>query len=311
MGRDCVGAAVEAQAAQLEPGQVLLLENLRFRPEEEANDPGFAAALAALAQIYVNDAFGAAHRAHASTEGIVHHLPVAVSGFLMEKEIQYLYDAVSAPERPFVTILGGAKVSGKIDVIEHLLDKVDALIIGGGMAYTFFKAKGLEIGNSLLEKERIEVAAQVLQRAQTLGVELLLPVDCVVADRFDAEAQTRVVAAEAMPPGWEGVDIGPQSCRLFADTISRARTVIWNGPLGVFEMAPFAAGTLAVAQALGHVTTEAGAVSIIGGGDTAAAIVQAGLQDQMTHISTGGGASLECLAGNVLPGVAALDEVEG
>jgi phosphoglycerate kinase len=308
---DCVGPAVERMARGLQPGQVLLLENLRFHAEEEANDPAFAAQLAALGEVYVNDAFGTAHRAHASTEGVIHHLPVAVSGFLMEKEIQYLGEAVTAPERPFVAVLGGAKISGKIEVIENLLDRVDALIIGGGMAYTFFKGMGLEIGASLLEQDAVEVGRGVMEKARQKGKELLLPVDCVVADRFAADAATQVVRRDAIPAGWQGVDIGPETCRLFGHKVASARTVVWNGPLGVFEMTPFAAGTRAVAEALAGATRDRGTLSIIGGGDTAAAIAQFGLADRMTHISTGGGASLECLGGLVLPGVAALNDRKG
>ncbi len=307
---DCVGEGVEELARALSAGGILLLENLRFHPEEEANETDFSRRLAALGEIYVNDAFGAAHRAHASTEGIVHHLPVAVSGFLMNKEIRYLDDALKNPQRPFVAILGGAKVSGKIEVIEHLLDKVDVLIIGGGMPYTFFKVMELEIGNSLLEEDGLDLAAQVLRKGEEARVEILLPVDCVVADRFAADARTQVVAREDIPPGWEGVDIGPRTRQLCKERIGQARTVVWNGPLGVFEMEPFAAGTREVGQALAAATEKGGAISIIGGGDTAAALNQAGLSDRMTHVSTGGGASLECMAGRVLPGVAALADKE-
>ena len=307
---DCVGREVERLAGSLPPGQVLLLENLRYHAEEEANDAEFARGLAALGEIYVNDAFGAAHRAHASTEGIVHHLPLAVSGLLMEKEIRYLDETISDPQRPFVAILGGAKVSGKIEVIENMLDKVDALIIGGGMAYTFFKAMDLEIGDSLLEEQCIEVAGRALRDAEEKDVDVLLPEDCVVADCFDAGAETQVVARDGIPAGWQGVDIGPRTRQVFRDQVSGARTVVWNGPLGVFEMEPFAVGTREVGEALAA-ATERGAVSIIGGGDTAAAMAQAGLSDRMTHISTGGGASLECMAGRALPGVEALTEKEG
>ena len=307
---DCIGPEVEKLAGELQAGEVLVLENLRFYAEEEGNDAEFAGKLAALGDLYVNDAFGTAHRAHASTEGVTHFLSTAVSGMLMEKEITYLDETLKSPARPFVAILGGAKVSGKIEVIENLLDKVDALIIGGGMAYTFFKAMGLEIGNSLLEEDRIEVAKQVMADAEKKGVELLLPVDCVMADKFAADANIQTVAREQMPVGWEGVDIGPQTRQLFGDKVRQARTVAWNGPMGVFEMEPFAAGTLQVAEALAE-ASEKGTVSIIGGGDTAAAVIQAGLSERMTHISTGGGASLECMGGRVLPGVAALTEREG
>lgn len=309
MAPDCVGADVEQMVAQLLPGCVLLLENLRFRDAEEANEAEFANALAALGDVYVNDAFGAAHRAHASTEGITHCVAESVSGLLMEREIAYLDEALKTPARPFVAILGGAKISGKIEVIDNLLDKVDALVVGGGMSYTFFKAMGLEIGTSLLESDRIGVAEQLIQRCGARGVELLLPVDVVVADRFAADAQTQVVGREAMPVGWEGVDIGPQTRALYSERMAQAGTVVWNGPLGVFEMEPFAQGTLAVARALAEATA-GGTISIIGGGDTAAAITQMGLADAMTHISTGGGASLECMGGRVLPGVVALSDKE-
>ena len=310
LASDCIGPEVEKLAGELQAGEVLVLENLRFYAEEEGNDAEFAEKLAALGDLYVNDAFGTAHRAHASTEGVAHFLSTAASGMLMEKEITYLDETLKSPERPFAAILGGAKISGKIEVIENLLDKVDALIIGGGMAYTFFKAMGLEIGNSLLEEDRIEVAKQVMADAEKKSVDLLLPVDCVVADDFAADANTQTVAREQMPVGWEGVDIGPQSRELFGDKVRQARTVAWNGPMGVFEMEPFAAGTLQVAEALAE-ASEKGTVSIIGGGDTAAAVIQAGLSERMTHISTGGGASLECMGGRVLPGVAALTEKEG
>ena len=306
---DCVGDVTEQMAAQLQPGQVLLLENLRYKSEEEANDADFAQALARLGELYVNDAFGAAHRAHASTEGVTRYVGESVSGLLMEKEITYLDETLKQPARPFVAILGGAKISGKIEVIENLLDKVDALIIGGGMSYTFFKAMGLEIGDSLLEEDRIGVAEELITRCKEQGVELLLPVDVVVADRFGADAQTQVVDREEMPSGWEGVDIGPDTRGLYAERMAQAGTVVWNGPLGVFEMEPFAHGTRAVAQALAE-ATQSDTISIIGGGDTAAAITQMGLADAMTHISTGGGASLECMGGRVLPGVAALSEKE-
>jgi phosphoglycerate kinase len=309
LAADCIGAAVLAQATQLRAGQVLLLENLRFHAEEEGNDSAFAKGLGALGDVYVNDAFGTAHRAHASTEGVTHHVADSVSGLLMEKEITYLDETLKNPARPFVAILGGAKISGKIEVIENLLDKVDVLIIGGGMSFTFFKAMGLEIGTSLLEEDRIEVAKNLLVRCQEQGVELLLPVDTVVADRFAEDAQTQIVGRENMPVGWEGVDIGPETRKLYDERMATAGTVVWNGPLGVFEMAPFAKGTLAVAQALAA-ATEKGAISIIGGGDTAAAITQMGLAAQVTHISTGGGASLECMGGRVLPGVVALSDKE-
>ena len=309
LAADCVGSDVATQAATLAPGQVLLLENLRFHAAEEQNDEVFARQLAALGDLYVNDAFGAAHRAHASTEGVTHHVAKAVSGLLMEREIAYIDDALRQPRRPFTAILGGAKISGKIEVIENLLDKVDSLLIGGGMSYTFFRALGLEIGDSLLEEDRIDTARQVIDHAEARGLELSLPIDCVVADRFAADARTQVVPRDEIPVGWEGVDIGPATSRFYAEKIAVGGTVVWNGPLGVFEMEPFARGTRVVGAALAA-ATKAGAVSIIGGGDTAAALAAAALAEEMTHISTGGGASLECMGGRVLPGVAALDDKE-
>ena len=309
MAPDCVGAEVAAQAAALQPGQVLLLENVRFHPEEEQNELAFAQQLAGLGDAYVNDAFGAAHRAHASTEGVPRCMGAGASGLLMEQEISYLDEALRRPQRPFIAVLGGAKISGKIELIEHLLDRVDALLIGGGMAYTFFKAMGLEIGDSLLEEDRLDTAQQLLTRVETGGLDLQLPADCVVADRFAADAQAQVVKRDAIPRGWQGMDIGPQTRQRYADQIARGGTIVWNGPLGVCEMVPFAEGTQQIAQALAAATRE-GALSIIGGGDTAAAVAQAGLAQEMTHISTGGGASLECMSGRVLPGVAILDDEE-
>ena len=309
MAADCIGDKVANQAAGLVAGQVLLLENLRFHAAEEQNDASFARALAGLADLYVNDAFGAAHRAHASTEGVTRFIDTAVSGLLMEREVAYLDEALKNPQRPFIAILGGKKISGKIEVIEHLLDKVDVLLIGGGMSYTFFKTMGLQIGDSLLEEDRLDTAKNILAQAEAKAVEFLLPIDCVVADRFAVDAQTQVVARDAMPEGWEGMDIGPETRKLYADKVAGGGTVVWNGPLGVFEMQPFAQGTLQVAEAL-VAATGAGAMSIIGGGDTAAALTQAGLAEGMTHISTGGGASLECMGGRVLPGVEALADKE-
>ena len=309
MAPDCVGAEVAAQAAALQPGQVLLLENVRFHPEEEQNEQSFAQQLADLGDAYVNDAFGAAHRAHASTEGVLRCMGSGASGLLMEQEISYLDEALRRPQRPFTAILGGAKISGKIELIEHLLDRVDVLLIGGGMAYTFFKAMGLEIGDSLLEEDRLDTARQLLARVEKGGLDLQLPVDCVVADRFAVDAQAQVVARDAIPRGWQGMDIGPRTRQRYADQIARGGTIVWNGPLGVCEMEPFANGTQQIVQALAVATRE-GALSIIGGGDTAAAVVQAGLAQAMTHISTGGGASLECMSGRVLPGVAVLDDEE-
>ncbi|MXX37156.1 MAG: phosphoglycerate kinase, partial [Gemmatimonadetes bacterium] len=284
MAPDCVGAEVAAQAAALQPGQVLLLENVRFHPEEEQNEQTFARQLAELGDAYVNDAFGAAHRAHASTEGVPRCMGAGVSGLLMEQEISYLDEALRRPQRPFIAVLGGAKISGKIELIEHLLDRVDALLIGGGMAYTFFKAMGLEIGDSLLEENRLDTARQLLTRVEDEGLDLQLPADCVVADRFAADAQVQVVARDAIPRGWQGMDIGPQTRQHYADQIARGGTIVWNGPLGVCEMVPFAQGTQQTVQALAAATRE-GAVSIIGGGDTAAAVAQAGLAQAMTHIS--------------------------
>ena len=307
MASDCAGAEVAAKAAALQPGQVLLLENVRFHPEEEQNERTFAQQLAELGDAYVNDAFGAAHRAHASTEGVPRCMGAGASGLLMEREISYLDEALRRPQRPFIAVLGGAKISGKIELIEHLLDRVDALLIGGGMAYTFFKAMGLEIGDSLLEEDRLDTARQLLIRVEDEGLDFQLPTDCVVADRFAADAQAQVVARDAIPRGWQGMDIGPQTRQGYADQIARGGTIVWNGPLGVCEMAPFAQGTQQIVQALAAATRE-GALSIIGGGDTSAAVVQAGLAQAMTHISTGGGASLECMSGRVLPGVAVLDD---
>jgi phosphoglycerate kinase len=295
---DCVGPAVEAVVATMKPGDVVLLENLRFHPEEEKNDPAFAQQLARLGDVYVNDAFGSAHRAHASTEGVSHYLP-AVAGFLMEKELTFLGRALANPEHPFIAIIGGAKISGKIDVIENLLPRVDALLIGGGMANTFFKAQGYAVGDSLVEDDRLDMARAVLARA---GRKLVLPVDVVIADAFSAEARTRIAGVDEVPAGWRIMDIGPATIERFNQELATAKTVVWNGPMGVFEMQPFAAGTVAVAEIL----AESKAMSIIGGGDSAAAVEQAGLAGKMTHISTGGGASLEFLEGKELPGVAAL-----
>jgi phosphoglycerate kinase len=302
---DCIGPEVEKAVAGLEPGDVLLLENVRFYAAETENDPEFAKALAALGDIFVNDAFGTAHRAHASTTGVADYLP-AVSGFLMEKELQFLGGAVEDPKRPFVAILGGAKVKDKIAVIESLLNKVDTLIIGGGMAYTFLKAQGYEVGRSLLDEERLEFCRTIMAQAKEKGVELLLPVDVVVAKEFAADAEHKVVAIDQIPADWEGLDIGPETAKRFAEAVKGAGTVVWNGPMGVFEFEAFAKGTLSVAQAL----ADSSAVTVIGGGDSAAAVEQMGLADKMTHVSTGGGASLEFLEGKVLPGVAALTDKE-
>ena len=300
---DCIGEEAERKAAALKDGEILLLENLRFHKEEEKNDPEFAKKLASLAEIYVSDAFGTVHRAHASTAGVAAYLP-AVAGFLIGKELSIMGGALENPERPFVAILGGAKVADKIGVITNLLNKCDTLLIGGGMAYTFFKAMGYEIGDSLLDAESIDLAKQLMENAKQKGVKLLLPVDTVVAKAFAADAEHMTVAANAIPAGWQGLDIGEKTRELFSAEIKNAKTVIWNGPMGVFEFPEFAKGTEAVAKAC----AECGGTTIIGGGDSASAVKKLGYADKMTHISTGGGASLEFLEGKVLPGVAALDD---
>ena len=303
---DCIGDKVKKAVDSLAEGEVLILENLRFYKEEEKNDPGFSKKLAELADVYVNDAFGTAHRAHASTEGVIRFVKSAVSGFLMEKEIHYLAGAVENPVHPFVAILGGAKISDKIEVISNLLPKVDKLIIGGGMAYTFFKAKGLEIGHSLLEADKVDLARELMKKA---GQKLILPVDCVASDKFDFESRTvgtlKVVPDSGIPKEWQALDIGPKSIELFSKAVDDAKTVIWNGPMGVFEIKDLAKGTEAIARKLAEIT-DRGAQTIIGGGDSVAAVEKMGLSKRMTHISTGGGASLELLEGKVLPGVAAL-----
>jgi phosphoglycerate kinase len=301
---DCIGVQAEEMAGKLERGQTLLLENLRFHAEEEKNDEAFAKELAKLADYYVNDAFGAAHRAHASTEGITHHVQKSAAGLLMEKELEYLGKALHDPARPFVAILGGAKVSDKIEVIKNLLPKVDALIIGGGMAYTFLKAQGQEIGKSLLEADKLDLAKELLTEAKQRNVRLLLPVDHVVAMQVSPDAVTRIIGeGQPIPADQMGLDIGPRSIELFAEEIGGAKTIVWNGPMGVFEMPPFATGTRKIARA---VADNAGATSIVGGGDSVAAVKSAGVADRITHISTGGGASLEFLEGKALPGVEAL-----
>ena len=303
---DCVGEVASELAHQLESGQVLLLENLRFHPEEEANDPAFSKALASLAEIYVNDAFGSAHRAHASTEGITHFLKPAVAGLLMEKEITYLGKALESPEKPFVAIIGGSKISGKIDVIDNLLDKVDTLVIVGGMAYTFQRALGVSTGKSLVEEDKIDMAKAAINKAKANGVNLLLPVDNILADKFAPDANTQPWDTSVnFPPDWQGLDIGPKSIAAIEEVVSTARTIVWNGPAGVFEFPKFAVGTNAIAEA---VAANKAAISIIGGGDSVSAINQAGVADQITHISTGGGASLEFLEGKKLPGVEALTD---
>jgi phosphoglycerate kinase len=303
---NCIGPVASEMAANLESGQPLLLENLRFHPEEEANDAGFAKKLASLCEIYVNDAFGSAHRAHASTEGITHFVKVSAAGLLMEKELTYLGKALTEPDKPFVAIIGGAKVSDKIQVIDNLLDKADAIIIGGGMAYTFLNAQGQGTGKSLVETDKIDVAKAALEKAKAKGVRFLLPVDHVLADKFAPNAKTQVFSGNgAFPEELMALDIGPKSIALFEDEIADARTVIWNGPMGVFEMPAFARGTNAIAHS---VARNHDATTIVGGGDSVAAIQQSGVADRSTHISTGGGASLEFLEGKTLPGVAALTD---
>jgi phosphoglycerate kinase len=301
MAPDCVGAEVEAMAAALKPGDVLLLENVRFHKEEEKNDPAFAAQLAKLGEVYVCDAFGSAHRAHASVEGIAHQLPVAVAGFLMEQELEYLGRATSNPEHPYVAILGGAKISDKILVVENLLKQCDQLIIGGGMANTFLAAKGYDMADSLVEAGSIELAKGLLEKS---GDKLLLPIDAVIADKFDAEANSQVVAVDQVPAGWRIMDVGPKSLEKFGEVLKAAKLVVWNGPVGVFEMPKFAEGTFAIAKLL----ATCNATTVIGGGDSASAVKKAGVAKQMTHVSTGGGASLEFLEGKELPGVAALND---
>lgn len=304
---DSVGDSVAELVAQLNNGDVLLLENLRFHNEEEENNEAFSKQLASIGDIYVNDAFGSAHRAHASTEGVTKFIDTCVAGYLMQKELDYLHKAIAEPKRPFTAILGGAKITGKIDVIENLLKKVDTLIIGGGMAYTFYKAQGFEIGTSLLDTDKVELAKEMLEKFKTSGVNVLLPKDVLVAKEFDNNSPSEVVNVDKMPADKMGLDIGPETIELFCNEIKKSKTVVWNGPMGVFEFANFANGTNSVAKALVE-ATENGAVTIIGGGDSAAAIKKAGLDDKVSHVSTGGGASLEFLEGKILPGVEALTD---
>ena len=304
---DCIGDEVAATVAAMQDGDVLLLENVRFYPEEEANDPEFAKKLASVADLYVNDAFGTAHRAHASTEGVTKYLSPSVAGFLMEKELQYLGSAIDNPQRPLAAIIGGSKVSSKIGVIEKLLEKCDKLLLGGGMVFTFYKARGLSVGKSLVEEDKLELAKSLEAKAKERGVTFLLPTDVVIADKFDAAANTEIVPVESIPDGWMGLDIGPDSVKTFQDALADCKTVIWNGPMGVFEIEKFADGTKAIAHSLAGLT-KTGTTTIIGGGDSVAAVEQLNLGEQMSHISTGGGASLELLEGKELPGVAALDE---
>ena len=306
---DCVGEAVEAAVGKLEDGDVLLLENLRYYKEETDNDPDFAKKLAGLGDLYVNDAFGTAHRAHASTEGVTHFFDQCAAGYLMMKELDYLGRVMENPEKPFAAILGGAKISGKIDVITNLLPKVDRVIIGGGMAYTFFKAQGLEIGNSLLEDDKVNYARDILAQG---GDKIILPLDCMVSDTFDFKArkigELKEVSSQDMPAGWMGLDIGSQTIRSFGTILESAKTIVWNGPMGVFEIDETARGTYAIAKILADVT-DRGATTVIGGGDSASAVNKAGVADRVSHVSTGGGASLEFIEGKTLPGVAALTDI--
>ncbi|MBD1832837.1 phosphoglycerate kinase [Trichocoleus sp. FACHB-90] len=304
---DCIGEDVAAKVAAMQNGDVLLLENVRFYPEEEKNDSEFAKKLAANADLYVNDAFGTAHRAHASTEGVTKYLSPSVAGYLIEKELQYLQSAIESPQRPLAAIIGGSKVSSKIGVIETLLDKCDKLILGGGMIFTFYKARGLNVGKSLVEEDKLELAKSLEAKAKERGVQLLLPTDVILADNFAADANSQTVSIDSIPDGWMGLDIGPDSVKTFQDALADCKTVIWNGPMGVFEFPQFAKGTEAIARTLADLT-KTGATTIIGGGDSVAAVEQLNLGEQMSHISTGGGASLELLEGKELPGIAALDE---
>lgn len=302
---DCIGPEASNLVGKMRNGDCLLLENLRFHAGETANDPEFARKLASLGDIYVNDAFGSAHRAHASTEGVTRYFDQSVAGYLMEKELRYLGNALSSPQRPFAAILGGAKISGKIDVISNLMDKVDILVIGGGMAFTFSKALGNPIGDSLLEEDKVDLAREIIDKMQSSKARLIFPCDAVIAADVSESAETRVVPIDKIPDGTKGLDIGPDSIKLFSEALADARTIIWNGPMGVFESRPFAEGTFAIARLLADLT-EKGAVTIVGGGDSAAAVGKAGLDGKLTHISTGGGASLEFLEGKRLPGVEAL-----
>ncbi len=308
MASDCIGGEVESVVNNLKPGEIILLENLRFHPEEEKNDEVFASQLAALGDIFIQDAFGTVHRAHASTAGICKFLPSA-AGFLLEKEIKFLDNALQKPARPFLAILGGAKVSDKIAVIDSLLNKVDSLLIGGAMAYTFLEAQGIKTGKSLVEKDKIDLAGKLLKKAERENVVFLLPTDHVIAEEISETAETKVSQEIEIPDQWMGVDIGPITIRRYKAIIKEAKTIIWNGPMGIFENEKFAAGTMQIAQAIGEVTQE-GVISIVGGGDSVAAVEKAGVSDKLSHISTGGGASLELLEGKELPGIAALQEKE-
>jgi len=304
---DCIGAEVKKIVNDMKPGDVVLLENLRFHEEEEKNNPEFAKQLAELGDVYINDAFGSAHRAHASTEGVTKYIEKCAAGYLMQKELEYLGNAVTSPQKPYCAILGGAKISGKIDVINNLLDKVDNMLIGGGMAFTFFKAEGKEIGKSLLEEEKLPLAKELLEKVKKSNVKFLLPVDVVVADDFKNDSPSETVNVNNITSAKMGLDIGSETIKLFKEEILKSKTIVWNGPMGVFEMPEFAKGTFEIAKALAE-ATEKGAVTIIGGGDSAAAVAKAGLEDKVSHVSTGGGASLEFLEGKILPGVAALTD---
>ncbi|KAL7217534.1 hypothetical protein ACSBR2_010899 [Camellia fascicularis] len=308
MANDCIGEEVQIMVAEIPEGGVLLLENVRFYKEEEKNDPEFAEKLASLADLYVNDAFGTAHRAHASTEGVAKYLKPSVAGFLMQKELDYLVGAVSNPKKPFAAIVGGSKVSSKIGVIESLLEKVDMLLLGGGMIFTFYKAQGYSVGSSLVEEDKLDLATSLLEKAKSKGVALMLPTDVVVADKFAADANSKIVPASSIPDGWMGLDIGPDSIKIFGEALDSTKTIIWNGPMGVFEFDKFAVGTETTAKKLAELSSEKGVTTIIGGGDSVAAVEKVGLADKMSHISTGGGASLELLEGKSLPGVLALDD---
>ncbi|MBE9146306.1 phosphoglycerate kinase [Planktothrix mougeotii] len=303
---DCIGDEVTQVVSAMQNGDVTVLENVRFYPEEEKNDPEFAKKLASVADFYVNDAFGTAHRAHASTEGVTHYLP-SVAGYLIEKELQFLQGAIEEPKRPLAAIVGGSKVSSKIGVIEALLDKCDKLLLGGGMIFTFYKARGLNVGKSLVEEDKLELARELEAKAKEKGVTFLLPTDVIVADNFAPDANAETVSINDIPDGWMGLDIGPNSIKVFQEALADCKTVIWNGPMGVFEFEKFAAGTKAIALTLADLT-KTGTITIIGGGDSVAAVEQLNLGEQMSHISTGGGASLELLEGKVLPGIAALDD---
>ncbi len=304
---DCVGDAVKAEIAKMTDGDVALLENVRFYDQEEKNDPVFAKQLSELADMYVNDAFGTAHRAHASTEGVTKYLKPCVAGFLMMKEIKYLGGAVSNPARPFVAIIGGAKISGKIEVIQNLMNLADTVIVGGGMAYTFFKSQGLEVGKSLLEADKVELAKTTLEKSKSLGKPLLLPVDNVIAQDLKEGVPTKVVPSTQIPVDWEGLDVGPETLKKYEEVLNKAKTIFWNGPVGAFEVKPFDKGTLAIAKMLAAATAR-GASTIVGGGDSVAAVTQMGLESKMSHVSTGGGASLEFMEGKQLPGIVALTD---